>query len=246
MHARLAEGEGHRVLCSAATSAAAPAVGVGVRKGNGADKGGHLEKEDIVIYQYKICPFCNKVKAVMDYLGITYNVTEVRGTNLRLRANGVRQSSPFALVAGELRYSSRYHLVMTEAVWTDLSVLPFAAGLVPRTLVEVQDHSFLQTNLTKTVSLALARRLHGRHVPPVHSFSCQMYCTVQYLNFGHKMEISLVDRVQCAPALVHPPNHTERPDSNYSTIQYWINQGQALLGRRAQTRIRRRSRAPRT
>lgn len=30
-----------------------------------------------MVYQYKICPFCNKLKAVMDYLGIPYNVTEV-------------------------------------------------------------------------------------------------------------------------------------------------------------------------
>lgn len=34
-------------------------------------------KEDIMVYQYKICPFCNKLKAVMDYLGIPYKVTEV-------------------------------------------------------------------------------------------------------------------------------------------------------------------------
>ncbi|CAN0539590.1 unnamed protein product, partial [Scytosiphon promiscuus] len=31
-----------------------------------------------MVYQYKICPFCNKLKAVMDYLGIPYKVTEVR------------------------------------------------------------------------------------------------------------------------------------------------------------------------
>lgn len=32
---------------------------------------------DIVIYQYDICPFCNKVKAVMDYLKIPYTTIEV-------------------------------------------------------------------------------------------------------------------------------------------------------------------------
>lgn len=40
--------------------------------------GKQLEGEDIMVYQYKICPFCNKLKAVMDYLGIPYKVTEVR------------------------------------------------------------------------------------------------------------------------------------------------------------------------
>lgn len=48
------------------------------------DKEGHLENEDIMVYQYKICPFCNKLKAVMDYLGIPYKVTEVRGEFRRL------------------------------------------------------------------------------------------------------------------------------------------------------------------
>ena len=40
--------------------------------------GKQLEGEDIMVYQYKICPFCNKLKAVMDYLGVLYKVTEVR------------------------------------------------------------------------------------------------------------------------------------------------------------------------
>lgn len=29
------------------------------------------------MYQYKICPFCNKLKVVMDFLGIPYSITEV-------------------------------------------------------------------------------------------------------------------------------------------------------------------------
>ena len=32
---------------------------------------------DITLYQYKICPFCNKVKAYLDYCGISYNTVEV-------------------------------------------------------------------------------------------------------------------------------------------------------------------------
>ena len=31
----------------------------------------------IQLYQYKICPFCNKAKAYMDYLGIEYTAIEV-------------------------------------------------------------------------------------------------------------------------------------------------------------------------
>ncbi len=32
---------------------------------------------EITLYQYKICPFCNKVKAYLDYRGISYNTVEV-------------------------------------------------------------------------------------------------------------------------------------------------------------------------
>lgn len=64
-------------FCTAAaprTAAAASGEGVGAAVGGGKQ----LEGEDIMVYQYKICPFCNKLKAVMDYLGIPYKVTEVR------------------------------------------------------------------------------------------------------------------------------------------------------------------------
>lgn len=57
--------------CSAAAAAstvAAPGL---------AGESKHLEGEEITVYQYKICPFCNKLKVVMDFLGIPYSVTEV-------------------------------------------------------------------------------------------------------------------------------------------------------------------------
>lgn len=85
VHGKLAGEARHRPLCSAASSTmAAPVAGIRARKGGGMDKEGHLENEDIMVYQYKICPFCNKLKAVMDYLGIPYKVTEVRGEFRRL------------------------------------------------------------------------------------------------------------------------------------------------------------------
>eukprot|EP00953_Heterococcus_sp_UTEX-ZZ885_P011242 6513-Heterococcus_DN1.PRE.2 len=40
-------------------------------------RGDVLAPADIMVYQYKICPFCNKLKAVMDYLGVPYQTTEV-------------------------------------------------------------------------------------------------------------------------------------------------------------------------
>ena len=31
----------------------------------------------VTLYQYDVCPFCNKVKAYLDYRGIPYDVVEV-------------------------------------------------------------------------------------------------------------------------------------------------------------------------
>ena len=78
VHGRLAAGGGERIShCSAApmsTKAAPAAAGV-----TGVDRtvGKGLGSEDIMVYQYKICPFCNKLKAIMDYFGVPYEVTEV-------------------------------------------------------------------------------------------------------------------------------------------------------------------------
>ncbi|KAG5177089.1 glutathione S-transferase [Tribonema minus] len=57
-----------RSYCSTATRAAAAITG---------KPGAVFADADIMVYQYKICPFCNKLKAVMDFLGIPYKVTEV-------------------------------------------------------------------------------------------------------------------------------------------------------------------------
>ena len=39
-------------------------------------KGG-MPFESVTLYQYDVCPFCNKVKAFLDYHNIPYDVVEV-------------------------------------------------------------------------------------------------------------------------------------------------------------------------
>lgn len=70
---------GRRSFCSAATANNnTPSAAASGRGRDGSDGSENpLGGEDIMVYQYKICPFCNKLKAVMDYLGIPYKVTEV-------------------------------------------------------------------------------------------------------------------------------------------------------------------------
>jgi glutaredoxin len=37
----------------------------------------HINDITITLYQYKICPFCNKIKAMLDYYGLKYTTIEV-------------------------------------------------------------------------------------------------------------------------------------------------------------------------
>jgi len=55
-----------------AAAAVAPTAGIGTS--DGSQKPSYPE---IILYQYKICPYCNKVKAVLDFLGIPYSALEV-------------------------------------------------------------------------------------------------------------------------------------------------------------------------
>lgn len=40
-------------------------------------RSGKFSPTDVVLYQYEACPFCNKVKAFLDYYNIPYKVVEV-------------------------------------------------------------------------------------------------------------------------------------------------------------------------
>ncbi|TMW61488.1 hypothetical protein Poli38472_012679 [Pythium oligandrum] len=55
-------------FCSVAAPAATPVV---------ATAGGKAEWPTVTLYQYEPCPYCCKVKAVLDYLRIPYHVVEV-------------------------------------------------------------------------------------------------------------------------------------------------------------------------
>jgi Glutaredoxin len=64
-------------------------------------RGDVLAPADIMVYQYKICPFCNKLKAVMDYLGVPYQTTEVN-----------------PLTKKEIKFSNDYKKVLTAIITT--------------------------------------------------------------------------------------------------------------------------------
>eukprot|EP01138_Halocafeteria_seosinensis_P013384 gb/GECG01013670.1/.p1 GENE.gb/GECG01013670.1/~~gb/GECG01013670.1/.p1 ORF type:complete len:353 (+),score=37.41 gb/GECG01013670.1/:1-1059(+) len=63
---------------------------------------------NIVLYQYEVCPFCNKVKAYLDYHGIPYTAVEVNPlTKREMRWSKDYKMVPFAVVNGiQVRGSS--------------------------------------------------------------------------------------------------------------------------------------------
>jgi glutaredoxin len=64
---------------------AATATAVRGLKQEAAQRSSPLAGVDIKVFQYKICPFCNKVKAVLDYFRVPYETLEVNPlTKVRL------------------------------------------------------------------------------------------------------------------------------------------------------------------
>ncbi|XP_044512170.1 prostaglandin E synthase 2-like [Mangifera indica] len=57
--------------------------------------------KDVVLYQYEACPFCNKVKAFLDYYNISYKVVEVNPINKKEIKWSDYKKVPILTVDGE-------------------------------------------------------------------------------------------------------------------------------------------------
>ncbi|CAL5186667.1 unnamed protein product [Lathyrus oleraceus] len=56
---------------------------------------------DVILYQYEACPFCNKVKAFLDYYDIPYKVVEVNPLSKKEIKWSEYQKVPIIMVDGE-------------------------------------------------------------------------------------------------------------------------------------------------
>jgi microsomal prostaglandin-E synthase 2 len=62
----------------------------------------HVTIADVTIYQYKICPFCHKVKALLDYLDVDYKTVEVNPiSKAQIKKLGDFKKVPVAVINGE-------------------------------------------------------------------------------------------------------------------------------------------------
>ncbi|WCJ42078.1 Prostaglandin E synthase 2 [Euphorbia peplus] len=78
-----------------------------------------LVPKEVVLYQYEACPFCNKVKAVLDYYDIPYKVVEVHPFTKKQIKWSEYKKVPILTVDGE-------HLVDSSDIINKLSskILP--------------------------------------------------------------------------------------------------------------------------
>nr|PNR34347.1 hypothetical protein PHYPA_024164 [Physcomitrium patens] len=79
-------------------SFATSTIGVAYGKERVADR---FAPKDVVLYQYETCPFCNKVKAFLDYHDIAYRVVEVNPMGKKEIKWSDYQKVPILVVDGE-------------------------------------------------------------------------------------------------------------------------------------------------
>ncbi|CAN1818965.1 Prostaglandin E synthase 2 [Linum perenne] len=70
--------------------------------------------KDVVLYQYEACPFCNKVKAFLDYYSIPYKVVEVNPISKKEIKWSDYKKVPILTVDGEQLVDSSGNFSFTE------------------------------------------------------------------------------------------------------------------------------------
>ena len=109
-----------RALCSASvtTSAATSAV----------KPAAHVDDMEILLYQYQICPFCNKIKSFLDYYGLKYSTIEVNPLSKEeIKTNLSDQTDykkvPICVINGEVVCDSSVIMRKLQSMLADRNVL---------------------------------------------------------------------------------------------------------------------------
>ncbi|KAI3960603.1 hypothetical protein MKX01_003777 [Papaver californicum] len=72
--------------------------------------------QEVVLYQYEACPFCNKVKAFLDYYDIPYKVVEVNPLSKKEIKWSEYKKVPILTVDGEHLVDSSGNFSYTEKI----------------------------------------------------------------------------------------------------------------------------------
>tara|TARA_B100000795_G_C22710036_1_gene403157 strand:- start:31 stop:1065 length:1035 start_codon:yes stop_codon:yes gene_type:complete len=86
----------------------------------------HIKDIDIVLYQYKICPFCNKIKAFLDFYGLAYTTIEVNPLTKEEIKNTLDteyKKVPICVIDGEIICDSPVIMQKLQALLQERNVL---------------------------------------------------------------------------------------------------------------------------
>ncbi|GLU12899.1 hypothetical protein SLE2022_295550 [Rubroshorea leprosula] len=177
--------------------------------------------KDVILYQYEACPFCNKVKAFLDYYDIPYRVVEVNPISKKEIKWSDYKKVPILMVDGE-------QLVDSSAIIDQLSVklLPEKSinsasdedeekkwrGWVDNHLVHV-----LSPNIYRNTSEALES---FDYITKQGNFSFSQKITVKYAGAAAMYFVS--------KNLKKKYNITDERAALYEAAETWVN---ALNGR---------------
>lgn len=115
--------------CAFCSSSAAVAPAAATNEQLAADKG----LPTVVLYQYEPCPYCCKVKAVLDYLRIPYEVVEVNPlTKKETKAFTDYRKVPVCKINGEVVVDSSAIISRLRELVVDVQIDSDSAGGVSR------------------------------------------------------------------------------------------------------------------
>ncbi|CAA7391429.1 unnamed protein product [Spirodela intermedia] len=177
-----------------------------------------LLPKEVVLYQYEACPFCNKVKAFLDYHDIPYKVVEVNPLSKKEIKWSEYQKVPILVVDGEqLINSSDIMKNMSSRIHPESSVL--AAEEEAKWFRWVDDHlvHVLSPNIYRTTSEALES---FDYITKNGNFTWLERCTSKYAGAAIMYFVSM--------KLKKKYNITDERGALYEAAETWIK---ALDGR---------------
>ena len=138
-----------RAMCaSAAASSVSDSIAVSAKPA------AHISDIDILLYQYKICPFCNKIKAFLDFYGLKYRTVEVNPLSkdeIKNQLDTTYRKVPICVINGETVCDSSVILQTLQDLLHDRGVLLPSHHTTPRLLAKEQEEQEETSSSTSSV-----------------------------------------------------------------------------------------------
>ncbi|PON79147.1 S-crystallin [Trema orientale] len=178
-----------------------------------------LVPKDVVLYQYEACPFCNKVKAFLDYYDIPYKVVEVNPLSKKEIKWSDYKKVPILMVDGEQLVDSSAIIDQLGGKVRPEKVAPFGDDEETKWRQWVDNHlvHVLSPNIYRNTSEALES---FDYITSNGNFSFTEKITVKYAGAAAMYFVS--------KKLKKKYNITDERAALYEAAETWVN---ALNGR---------------